>query len=257
MPDLSGIPVRRHQPLDPYDHIHDNQPIDDLETQVGVVNDAVDEMRVIMDAAIGSQPDLATRLAQSLEENGTLKQSAVDAVNHTIDAHTDTEDFVRMTAEERAKLDAVAANATKLAIVVPFAEDDEPTTFSDGDVEFVESDTVQFHQESGKIAIDIKIPISSKHIHYYDVTPVTDDYLNYTTNGVPTAYKAGSLRVYVNGIRLSATAETTAPVGGVATLITYAEGGDTDGVVTGGDFNFSVAVDEDDVVRIDFDFLPS
>jgi len=256
MPDLSGIPVRRHQPLDPYDHVHDNQPIDDLTAQVDSVNDSVESMRAILASAIGSQPDLATRLAQSLEADGDLITSAVDDALHSIEAHEDTDDFVRMTAAERAKLDLVAANATRLAVLVPFAGDDDPTTFDDGNVEFVESDTVQFREDDGKIAFDIKIPISSKHIHYYDVTPVTSDRVNYTVNGVPTAYKAGSLRVYVNGIRLSTTATVTVPVTGVATSLLYAEGDDTAGVVTDGDFNLNLAVGVADVVRIDFDFLP-
>lgn len=256
MPDLTGIPVRRHQPLDPYDHIHDNQPIDDLASQIELVNDAVGGLQTTLAASVGTQPSLNARLNQSLEADGSLSTDAVDEANHSIEAHTDTDDYVRMTAAERAKLDGVAAEATDVAVVVPFVGDPDPTTFDSGDLEFVESDTVQFRNAGGKVALDIKIPLTAKHIHYYGVTPVTDDRLNFTTTSVPTAYKAGSLRVYVNGIRLTTDATVTVLVSGEATALRYEEGDDTSGVVTGGDFNLNIAVGAADVVRIDFDHLP-
>ena len=50
-------------------------------------------------------------------------------------------------------------------------------------------------------------PQSVRHVHYYGIIPVptnliTPDYIHYQVTSIATPYKAGSLRVYLNGIRL-------------------------------------------------------
>lgn len=255
MPDLSTAPVRRYQPLDAYNHVVDNGPIEDLDQRDVIINAAVEQMRAILDDAIGSQPDLATRLAVSLNPDGSLIAQAVDDAQHSIAEHEDTDDYVRMTAAERAKLTNVSDDATSFGLRIEFP--DEEITFDDGVLELVQSDTVAFRQVGAAVAMDVRFPLSSRHIHYYDVNPATTDRRNYTTNGVPTAYKMASLRVYVNGIRLSQTDTVPVPVNGVVTQLKYTEGAETGGIVTGGDFALNAAITVLDRIRIDFDFLPS
>lgn len=255
MPDLSTAPVRRYQPLDPYTHVIDNGPIEDLDLRDVIINNAVEAMRAILDDAIGSQPDLATRLAASLNDDGSLITQAVDDAQHSIEQHTDSDDYVRMTATERAKLTNISADATSFGLNIEFPN--ETIAFTDGVLDLVQSDTIAFRQEGAAVAIDVRFPISSRHIHYYDVDPATSDRQNYTTNTVPTAYKQASLRVYVNGIRISQSDTVPVPVNGVVTQLKYTEGAETGGIVTGGDFALNAAITVLDKIRIDFDFVPA
>lgn len=255
MPDLSTATVRRYLGGEAYHHKIDNGPIEDLEARDTLINDAVESMRTILNAAIGSQPDLATRLEQSLNDDGSLLTEAIDDAQHSIEEHTDTDDYVRMTAAERAKLTGVAEGAKNFSLNIEFP--DESITFSSGELKLVRSDTIAFRQDGTSVAIDVRFPLSARHVHYYDVTPSTTDRRNYVTNTVATPYKEGSLRVYVNGIRLSQSATVPVPVNGVVTSLSYTEGDATDGIVASGDFVLNASITTFDKIRIDFDYLPS
>jgi len=256
------IPVRFYQPLDPYNHVIDNRPLQDLETQVELVNDQVDIDANILRESIGSQGTLANRLAQSINDDGSLKSTAIDLALHNIADHMDAGGFVRMTIAERAKLSNIADDATN--ITLRFNTISGILSFNSGIIDFEPSDTINWRFQSGSLFADSTLPVSIRHVHYYGLTAVpqnllSPDFINYQTTSIATPYKTGSLRVYINGIRLSENFNTNVPVwnGSVFTNISlsYSEGVDVNGVVTSGLFSLSSAINPSIMILLDFDVI--
>lgn len=259
MPNIESIPVPSYQPLDPYHHIYDNLPITGLIERVAVVNNQVDLNTADLASAIGSQGTLANRLAQSLNDDGTIKTVAIDNALHSIAEHLDGDGYVRMLLTERSKLSFIAPNATSLSIDV---ETISGSLVFDNDVlEIGASDSITWRFSGGKLLAETDFPAAVRHTHYYGAVPVTADYENFTTASVVIPYREGSLRVYVNGVRLNAEHEVFVPQGLPGTLtwteIMYSEGAATSGVVTGGDFSLSEAISASDSIVVDFDVLYS
>lgn len=261
MPNLDIHPVPRYEPQTPYHHIADNAPIDALVRRIDVVNAQVDIDANILRESIGSQGTLANRLAQSMNDDGSIKSVAIDNALHKISEHLDADGYVRMTIYERAKLSMIADEATKFGIT--FNTISGIISFNEG-INIEPSDTIHWRYQDGAVYADNAFPSSVRHIHYYNINPVsvnliTPDFINYKTTSVSTPYKAGSLRIYLNGIRLSENATVDVPVWNgtayVPTAYTYSEDDDVGGIVTSGLFAMSPAIDEDIVIFIDFDVL--
>lgn len=261
MPTLE--PVRRYQALDPYNHVTDNQPIDDLTLNMDIINNQVDQNSLAISDAIGSQGTIANRLSQSINDDGSLKSEAIDSSLHNIADHIDGSGFVRMTDSERSKLDLIAANATDLQLMIE-AISNTPV-YDTGVVAFRESDSISWRVTGTDVYADVAFPLASRHQHYYSIdpsplTPMSPDYQNYYTTSIQTAYKEGSLRVYVNGVRISPT-DANDPIqvprgsGSAATwfALSYVEDTATSGIVTTGKFTLSDAIESTDRIYIDFD----
>jgi hypothetical protein len=76
------------------------------------------------------------------------------------------------------------------------------------------------------------------------------DFINYKVNSSSTPFISGSLKVYVNGLRLTASASIYIPghlVNDPWTLLTYTEDS------SNGIFQLSTALSEEDIIRIDYD----
>jgi hypothetical protein len=265
LPSLDLTPVDIYGPLFPYHVDFDNIPILQLINQNLLINNAVEGTEDILRSAIGTQGTLANRLNQSLQDNGQLRTDAVDNALHNIGAHTDGMyagiSYVRMTQSERDKLGLIADEAT--ALVIQFETISTisttsviPVIFDDQTVTFKASDTVTWRVESGNnVYADLGFPSAAAHLHFYDQTPapaniITPDYKNYKSTTVATPYVEGSLRVYINGVRLSETDSVYAPGDLPAdawVLLTYT----TD--AANGTFALSTPITIDDVIRIDFD----
>lgn len=252
MPQIELIPEVLYNPLNPYHYYYDNLPLKNILTRVSLVNDTVDIAYGILSSAIGTQGTLSNRLAQSIHPDGSLIASAVDEAEHNIGYHTDgmgpdNVSYVRMKASESAKLALVASNATNLALLVDASS---PVLFDAGTVEFLSSPGLTWSVTSGnKVSLDLAFPAAAAHNHYYDVTPVTSDYKNYKTTTVSTPCITGSLRVYVNGIRLSANTSVYVPLGvsRTLTLLTFTPS------ESSGTFVLSSAITASDIITIDFD----
>lgn len=261
------IPVRKYQPNDPYHHVADNGPIIDLEDNISMLNQVVEVHADILESAIGTRGTLANRLNQSIDEDGNLTTEAVDLALHSIAEHTDGDGFVRMTDSERAKLAAVAVEATDLQIEVEC-----PSTtaiYDSGVMTLLPSDSITWRVDEDGVYADVTFPLTSRHRHYYDVKPTHEDtmdpdYQTYYTTTVATPYAAGSLRVYVNGVRIShldedvgAPDDVQFPRDGGATWVSlnYEEDNITSGVVTTGLFTLSAAIESTDRITIDFDIV--
>lgn len=256
-------PIRKYQALDPYNHVVDNQPIEDLELNLGIINTQVDLNTLAISDSIGTQGTLANRLNQSINDDGSLKTEAIDAAAHSIAEHTDDGGFVRMTDSERSKLDLIASGATDLKIMVEAIS--TTPLFDTGTVTIKESDSISWRVTGTEVYADVAFPLASRHQHYYNiepypVVPLSPDYQNYYTTSVQTAYKEGSLRINVNGMRINPT-NSNDPIlfprasGDEATWVelSYDEDTATDGIVTSGKFTLSDAIDSSDRIYIDFD----
>jgi hypothetical protein len=155
----------------------------------------------------GSTGSLSNRLNVSLEDDGTLSADAIDAALHNIAYHTDGEkdgiEYVRMKASERAKLSLIQSEANFITIEVG-----EDGTITNGNVEFRNSNTIEFNLDAPNIVrAHSKFPSDSVHRHVYGraaahQNPSSPNWRSFKTTSIGTPYIEGSLRVYVNGVRI-------------------------------------------------------
>jgi hypothetical protein len=254
MPRIELIPEVLYTANDPIHWEFDNLPLRAILDRQGLINNALDNVLEELRDAIGSQGSVANRLNQSINGDGTLKKSAVDATMHTMDDHTDTDDYVRMTKAQSDKLDEIADDATDVTVTV--YTESGAVEFTTGNIEIHASDTVEPTVDSPNIVkFNMVFPAEAAHQHYYGLVPVHDnivtpDYINYKVTSGATPFVEGSLRIYINGVRIFSDAEVYAPgvsVNDPWTLLSFTEDPDN------GLFELSSAITEDDVIRIDFD----
>lgn len=260
MPRIDLITPVKYNSLWPYHAHYDNLPINCLETKIELVNLAVDQQESILESAAGSTGSLSSRLNQSIKSDGNLRDDAVDQCLHLIGAHSDGEymgtNYVRMTIEERDKLNLISDESTALKIQFPTLS--TTVLFADETVEFIDSDSVTWNVTSpNKVSAQFAFPDSAAHSHHYDLVPVhsnlsTPDYINYKSTSVATPFIDGSLRVYVNGIKLSQNDEIyvyTASSGPTGSWILTSFTTDAEN----GLFALNRAIDATDIIIVDFD----
>jgi hypothetical protein len=250
MPDISNIPIPYYQPLDPYNHIVDNQPIHALADRTEILNAAIDINTSVLIAAAGNQGTVGNRLSQSINQDGSIKSIAIDNALHSIEAHLDSGGYVRMTLSEREKLDLIADGATNLNLNIQTISGIIP--FSNSNLNIYQSDTVNWRLTNNKIYADAKFP---ETVHRYDYGAVTSDYQNYK---IIVPYKSGNLRVYVNGVRVKQGVSAQIPTisSGIAswTSVKYLEGvADSNGIIQDGSFSFTTALNSNLKVFADAD----
>lgn len=255
MPRIELIPEVLYGPNDPIHWEIDNLPLKNILRRQNLINLALDNLIEQMRDAVGTQNTVANRLNQSINADGSLKATAIDAAQHSIEEHTDTDDFVRMTKLQSDKLDLVADEATNFGLQV-FTDDTTFIEFAAGVLKLKPSSTVIPSVESPDILkLNLAFPAEAAHRHFYGLEPVpvnliTPDYLSYKVDSTPSEYVEGSLRVYVNGVRLFEDVEVYAPgalVDDPWTLLKFTPDHEN------GLFELSAAITEDDVIRIDFD----
>jgi hypothetical protein len=257
MPDISIIAVPSYQPLQPYYYQVDNLPIDALVQRDEIINSAVDTNTSVLESAIGTAGTLAARLDQSLEQNGNLKTSKVDEALHNIGYHTDGSyngtDYVRMLLTEREKLALISDEATNVTIHVD--QISQIAFFNSGPVVFKNSTTISFNViEPNIITAEVAVGLQNAHRHFYGVEPqsanLTPDYINYIT-GLNVPYEIGTLRVYINGVRIYNDGSLIYVPTPLATssykLNGYMENDERTG------FTLDNAITANDIIRIDFD----
>jgi hypothetical protein len=212
--------------------------------QILQVNDQVDISANDLRTAAGITGSLTSRLAIALQTNGNLVTSAVDAADHSIEAHTDGSTYVRMLATERAKLALIASGATNVSLLFETSNVGNAVI---SNCDFGQSSTTSWRYTGGKLYLDTAFPGIG---HHYNVVPTTSDYTVFTNPfGV---YDANTLRVYINGIRLSPGVNTYIPRGfPTPTWSTYQY---TETTPASGIFTLSSAIGVSDVIAIDFDY---
>lgn len=273
MPRIELIDVPLYTPQDPYHWKFDNLPLQNLMRRQNLINLALDDLVTQTRDAIGTQGTIANRLNQSIDEDGDLKKTAIDKALHSMGKHVDDEwgdseeydawiatrsaPFVRMEKSEADKLANIAENATNLSVQVQEdAEGDDIVSFDSGILKFLPSSSISWEIVApNKLKANLGFPIASAHKHYYDQTPVdfttsSPDYKKYKVNTTSTSFVEGTLRVYVNGVRISATEAIYVPGALVNDpwVLLYVTPNHTDGT-----FTLSKALSEDDIIRIDYD----
>lgn len=267
MPRIELIPDVYYRSNDPYHWEYDNLPLININRKIEAINDAVDNAMVDLRNAAGDQGTMSNRLNQSIAEDGTLLKAAIDAVKHGISEHTDEDGFVRMTEAERAKLQGVATGATSLTIELDLnadgSSDGSSAQFSSGILKVVASETVVPSFDAPNIlSFDLNFPTTSFHEHYYGLTPVhgnlsSPNYTDYKVTSTSTPFIDGSLRVFINGVRIFE--ESAIPADKYEV---YAPGASVDDPWTllyftatpaSGTFELSTAISSTDVIKIDFD----
>jgi len=260
MPRIDLITPVEYNSLWPYNSNYDNLPLKYILARQDLINLAVDQSEEILRNSVGTAGSLSNRLNQSLEEDGSLKTTAVDESLHNIGAHEDgtyeSIDYVRMKADERDKLELIADEATSLKI--QFETVSTTVLFENETVEFQDSETVQWTVTVPNIiTANLAFPATAAHEHNYDLVPVHDnlltpDYINYKSTSGAIAYIEGSLRVYINGIRISENVDVYVYVADSGPSGTwYATSFTPD--AENGTFALSRAIDASDVITIDFD----
>jgi len=273
MPDLTKLPVPQHTGGQPYHANYDNIPLEVLADRDYVINGEVDYQSQVLKDAAGNQGNVANRLNQSIEENGDLKTGAVDDALHNVAEHTDgsktveTDEleyyvetlgyaavtnpvsFVRMLESERDKLALVADEATNLMLQVETPSN--ITLFDDGTIELAPSASIHWEVTAPNIVKPVlTISTDFAHRHYYDIGIdnglSTDDYITFDT---PTPFVEGSLRVYINGIRLSSEIEVYYPSNPVSTWNLNQFTPDFEA----GTFELNSEITDEDIIRVDYE----
>lgn len=255
MPRIELIPEVLYGPNDPIHWEVDNLPLKAILRRQNLINLGLDNVLTQMRDAIGTQGSVANRLNQSINADGSLKASAIDDAMHSIEDHSDTDNYVRMTKAQSDKVDGLASGATDVSLEV-YTDDTTFIELNSGVVIFKPSDTVVPSVEAPNVVkFNMTFPASAAHRHYYGLPPVSvdeiaPDYINYKVNSVASEYVEGSLRVYINGVRIFTDAEVYVPgalVDDPWTLLSFTEDAEN------GLFELSSAITENDVIRVDFD----
>lgn len=273
MPRIELINVPLYNPNDPYHWQFDNLPLQNLMRRQNLINLALDNLITQTRDAIGTQGSVANRLNQSITADGNLKKSAVDQTMHSMGNHTDDEwgdseayelwvadrtaPFVRMEKAESDKLANIASGATNFSIQVQRdSEGEDVVSYTSGFLKFLPSSSVTWEIEApNKLKAHLGFPVDAAHKHFYDQIPVnfsvsSPDLKKFKVNSIASSFVEGSLRVFVNGMRLTASESIYVPgqlVNDPWTLLTYAPNH------VEGTFLLSSALSEEDIIRIDYD----
>jgi hypothetical protein len=256
MPRIELIDVPLFGPNDPYHFEYDNIPLKNILRRQILINLSLDELVGQQRDAIGTQGSLANRLNQSINADGTLKVEAINSAEHSIESHTDSDIYVRMLRAESDKLTLISDNATDFSCEIIAEGSDDPVVFDSGVLRIIASESITWEiTDTNNLKAHLGFPLESAHQHYYDITPENastsdPDFINYKVNSSSTPFISGSLKVYVNGLRLTASASIYIPghlVNDPWTLLTYTEDS------SNGIFQLSTALSEEDIIRIDYD----
>lgn len=273
MPDLLSSSIPLYSSEMPYHYVYDNIPLEALKRRDEILSSSLDKATTVLADAQGTQGSLSNRLNQSIDEDGNLKSTAIDQALHNIAEHLDGSKietpyiinyyantlmypsvvnpvpYVRMLHAERDKLSRIADEATNLSVELNLPS--QTILFNDGSVILENSDTIEWSFTAPNVLKPIiNFSLDFVHRHYYDVDPITLDYQNYSVNVLSTPYMEGSLRVYLNGTRLSESSNIYAP-GETPSNSPYFITFTSDYV--NGTFSLSTAITASDIIRIDFD----
>jgi hypothetical protein len=279
MVDLSKIPVPEYQPNQPYHWEYDNLPIKNLVLRDELINNELENASQILRNGAGTQGNMANRIDQSIDSDGNLKPIAIDQALHSIAEHTDASkdvdgselsyiqntlgfnsitnpiSFVRMLEAERSKLNLIADEATNIDFNVQSPS--SIVSITEGSISFQPSDTITWDitapatpSQPFVIKPNLSIGTTFAHTHYYDLEPITVDYQNYSVTSVNTPYIQGSLRVFVNGVRINSDYLIYCPSSNPTMSWTLNKFTPNH---TGGTFALDNDLSSQDIIRIDFD----
>lgn len=272
MPDLNQFPVPRFTGNEPYHYLYDNLPLDSLIARDAVINDSVDEINSNLIDSAGTAGSLPDRLNVSLNQDGTLKTSAVDASMHGISNHNDDNmtvssgelnsyialgfpaltnpvDFVRMLAAERTKLSTIADNATNSSTTIQ-TNNNGNQTFA---TPFTISSSPSIEWEwVGVNNVRAVIVNNNPHLHFYEVIPTQITSLQYSIPNPP--FLSSTLKVFVNGVRLLENQTVPIPtLNQITSEFSYVTNGISSIDNINGLFTLAIPLSTTDLIAVDYD----
>jgi hypothetical protein len=265
MPEINKITDVLYDGNQPY-HVHyDNLPLKNILTRIDLVNAQVDINSDILRGSCGSVGTLSNRLSVSLQENGKLKTDSVNDSLHNVGAHSDGEydgvDYVRMQKSERDKLELIKSGANNLELEIEdiiTSEGREYIIVNNGLIKLKSSDSIglQFSAPDSISFHSIYSP-ETAHVHNYSITPAhqtpsSPNYKNFITTSINTPFKEGTLRVYVNGIRITSIS-TKVFIGGDPSISNWRSVFISSKNESTGEFALNTPITASDVIFIDFD----
>lgn len=259
MPHINSIPEVLYEAGHPYHHLYDNLPLKNILARISLVNIQVDTTADILRGAAGSVGSLNNRLDVSLEEDGSIKTESVDSAMHSIESHTDSDLYVRMTTDERNKLDLILNGANKFQIEVEDLDGSMlrfPPDLENGILKLLRSPSIFFEFKSpNEFAMHSTLPPDVAHRHHYDLMPAYDNpsnpsFQHYKTTSLNTPFMDGTLRVYVNGTRIT---DEGVKIINASSSTSWSSVYIVTQNSSQGTFSLNKALDVSDVVRIDFD----
>jgi hypothetical protein len=209
MPRIDLITKVLHEGLEPYHLDYDNLPLKGIIERINLINHTLDTIEEILNSAQGSTINIGTRIDQSINDNGELKEEAINEILHNIGYHTDGEydgiEYCRFTQDERNKLENISDEAKNISFEIP-ESDISNIIFDNGLLKIENTDNIKCEFESPNILkFNLNFNTNSLHNHYYNVIPnhvdeLDPDYQNYI---LPIEYQEDTLRIYINGIKIS------------------------------------------------------
>ena len=232
MPYLDSFQQVKYDPSWPYHYLYDNIPIQNLLTIQQIINDAVDWNTYLLESAVGTAGTLDARLSTSLDSNGNLIPSAVDTAlgDSTViaDIQTQIDNIEDESTPGATALWITVAPGTPPVIQATFP----PDATTPGYLQIQDSATITWKVVPGNptdaapeyigysgysgyggyvyptgLQAQMALPLQPLMIkHYYGVEPVklVDNSTGslFQVTSIATEYISGTLRVYVNGIRI-------------------------------------------------------
>lgn len=211
MPNIDLIPEVLYRAMDPYHYRVDNLPLKNILTRQQLMNFVINSNEHEIQLSSGNTGGLHLRLNRSLNENGTLKANEIDDSLHSIGAHQDgifddgtgEQFYVRMTKSERDKLSLVSEQANKVTIKIQEPSNNIETYGSE--IILKSTDTVSVTRNNQNIEIRTNFSKSLIKRNFYEVKPLqstSGDYQNWMISNPSTPFVEGSLKVYIEGIRV-------------------------------------------------------
>ena len=260
MPDIGSITDVQYSPTDPYFVSVDNAPLAALFYKIQVVNTQTDANANELINARNGYPNLAGYLATF-----ALNATNVNNTLHNIGYHADgvgpdSISYVRMTYDERTKLSAIDPDSIiQIHVTTISTSTFQDVTFDNGTIYLEPSDTVQWTVDGDvgnqQLRAEMHFPPELAQIHIYECTPAphTPSAPDWQTYSVPRAFIDSSLRIYVNGIRITEGGVYVPQSGGTGTWKFLSYTYDLEALT----FTLSQPITSSDVVMIDFDISAS
>jgi hypothetical protein len=207
MANLSAIPLRKYGSSDTHwNYERANEPLEDLFRMIRLVNGDLEAYAKDFEAAKGSAPTLAARLAVAFEADGTLKSGAITSfpIASVVEQNTipyNGMDKIHFTRAERAKLSLMGDRSNRFVMKIDNSEPLEgEVTLRVG--RMLKASAIRDSSGETTVRLDTRFSADVLHEHRYAIKV-----LNYL-NGIAfipdneDAPIPGTILLYVNGQRV-------------------------------------------------------
>jgi hypothetical protein len=207
MANLNNIPLRKYGSGDThFNYERANDPLEDLFRMIRLVNGDLEAYARDFETAKGSAETLAARLSVALEDNGTLKSSAISSfpIQNVEEENTspyNESDKIHFSRGEKTKLSQIGHRANRFSMKVGQSDPIEgEITLSVG--RMLKASTIRDSGGHTTLRIDTRFSADSLHEHRYAIRVLI------YSNGIAfipddeDAPIPGTILLYINGQRI-------------------------------------------------------